>query len=269
MSNIFRDHFQRVTAQQGGQTAHGSHGASHHGAGRAPALIATAMPANGPVASEYRMMLVQLGEDLRRLSNIQSVEKKIETKRDMIAAYIPWVKGAMAAPKPVQDDIVTTMLVWSLDIANWPLALDLAAHVLRHHLALPERYTRTPGCLIAEQAAEAGLAPTPAITLGDLQSFADLTDVEDMPDQVRAKLQKAIGLAFKARVDAFDPEAESAPAGGKGALIAAALDAFTRALELDRSSGVKKAIEQLEREAKKITPAHDAPDPAQDPEPHP
>ena len=264
MSSIFRDHFQRVTAQQGGHVALGT---LHNGSGRSPAPIAAPMPANGGLASEYRMMLVQLGEDLRRLSNIQSVEKKIETKRDMIAAYIPWVKGAMAAPKPVQDDIVTTMLVWSLDIGNWPLALDLSAHVLRHHLALPERYTRTPGCLIAEQAAEAGLAPTPAITLGDLQSFADLTEVEDMPDQVRAKLQKAIGLAFKARVDAFDPEAESAPAGGKGALIAVALDAFTRALELDRSSGVKKAIEQLEREAKKITTT--ALDSPQDPEPHP
>jgi hypothetical protein len=34
-----------------------------------------------------------------------------------------------------------------------------------------------------------------------------------MPDQVRAKLHKAIGLAFQAEAEAFDPEAESQLAG--------------------------------------------------------
>jgi hypothetical protein len=32
-----------------------------------------------------------------------------------------------------------------------------------------------------------------------------LTAATDMPDQVRAKLKKATGLAFKAAAEAFDP----------------------------------------------------------------
>jgi predicted nucleic acid-binding Zn ribbon protein len=37
--------------------------------------------ANGPAATAYQLKLVALGEDLRRLSNTQSLETKIELKR--------------------------------------------------------------------------------------------------------------------------------------------------------------------------------------------
>jgi len=73
----------------------------------------------------------------------------------MIDTYRPWIEGALAAEKPAQDEIVGTMLVWAIDIGEWPLALDIARHVLAHGLALPERYRRTPGTLIAEEVAEA------------------------------------------------------------------------------------------------------------------
>jgi hypothetical protein len=75
-----------------------------------------------------------------------------------------------------------------------------------------------------------------------------------MPDQVRAKLHKAIGLAFQAEAEAFDPEAESQRAGGKRALVDAALTHLTRALELDGSAGVKKAVERLTADLKSFPP---------------
>jgi hypothetical protein len=143
------------------------------------------------------------------------------------------------------------MLVWSIDIADWPLARRLATHVLRHGLTLPERYRRTPGTLIAEEIAEFGLAPTATVDLGTLQAIDDLTTDHDMPDEVRAKLKKAIGIAFRARADAFDPNAAHAVAGGKAALLAGALANLQRALELDPKCGVKKMIETAQREAKK------------------
>lgn len=207
---------------------------------------------NGAGADEYRLMLAALGNDLRQLHNIQSLERKIEAKRGMIDRYRDWLEGALGAESPAQDEIVTTMLVWSIDLAEWPLALNLARHALTHGLALPERYRRTPGTLIAEEVAEAGLQKDPTVDLATLQQVDALTDTADMPDEVRAKLKKAMGLAFKARADAFDADTDSDVAGGKGALIAAARTQLERALALDGRCGVKKLIEQLNRDAKKL-----------------
>jgi hypothetical protein len=111
-----------------------------------------------------------------------------------------------------------------------------------------ERYKRTAGTLIAEEVAEAGLTLPPTVDLATLQRVEALTAATDMPDQVRAKLKKATGLAFKAAAEAFDPNAESGVAGGKPALIRAAITQFERALALNSTCGVKKLITQLERE---------------------
>lgn len=261
MTDIFRQHYERMTAAQASASAqpYGAitplpYGGAHH---RAPGHTPGAPV---PVASEYRLKLAELGADLDRLRNIQSLERKIAAKRDMIGAYLSWIDGALSAPAPAQDEIVTTMMIWAIDIADWPLALRLARHVLAHGLALPSRYDRTPGCLIAEQVAEAALAPAatgPAVPLSVLLEVEDMTDLEDMPDQARAKLYKAKGLALRAQIDGFDPEADSARAGGKPALIAAATAAFTRALSLDRSCGVKDHLRQLERMAKAMAATTD------------
>ncbi len=219
--------------------------------------VAPPMPTEGPVASEYQQLLIALGEDRRQLQGIQSIEAKIELKRTLIGRYRAWVEGAISGEGGAQDEIVLRMLVWAIDVADWPFALDIARHVLAHGLAMPEPFTRTPAAYIAEQVATAGLGPAIAVDLATLQEVAALTERHDMHDQIRAKLEKAQGLAFRAAADAFDPQADSAVAGGKPALIAAALDHFRRALGLDTNSGVKKAIEQLTAEQRKLHPAPD------------
>lgn len=212
------------------------------------------MPTDGAGASEYQLLLAALGVDLNQLRNIESVERKIETKRGMIARYLPWVEGALSAGKAVQDEIVANMLVWAIDVGDWARALDIAAHVLEHGLSLPERYARKAATLIAEEFAEAGLKIPPQIDRATLLRVADLVADADIHDQVRAKLHKALGIAFKGEADRFDPEAESAVAGAKPGLIAAALDHLNRALALNPASGVKKMIETLEREHRKLPP---------------
>jgi hypothetical protein len=52
------------------------------------------MPTSGAVGQEYALLRAALGEDLRRLSQIQSVERKIAAKRGMIARYRDWITGA-------------------------------------------------------------------------------------------------------------------------------------------------------------------------------
>lgn len=223
---------------------------------------AAPMPTEGPVASEYQQLLAALQIDMNRLRQIQSTDKKMEAKRGMIGQYLPWVEGALAAETPAQDEIVGNMLIWSLDIADWDLAFRLAEHFLRHGLALPERYKRQPATLIAEQVAEAGLAPASSIDLVTLQKFDELLQGRDMFDQVEAKLYKALGLAFQRAADAFDPSADNAVAGGKSALLKNARDCFGSALSLDKGAGVKKLIEALDRELKKAAPAETPPETA-------
>lgn len=222
-----------------------------------PSDLPAAMPTTGPVASEYALLLAALGADLATLRGIQSVERKIEAKAGMIGRYRAWLTGALASNPPVQDDIVGTMLIWSIDVGDWDLALQLGDHMLAANLGLPERYKRSPAVALAEEVADSALRVATAVPRAVLEQTLTLTAAHDMPDQVRAKLHKAIGLAFQAEADSFDPEAESQRAGGKRALVDAALGHLTRALELDQSAGVKKAIERLNAELKKLPAAND------------
>lgn len=204
---------------------------------------------------EYAELLEKLGEDLHRLSNTQSVELKIVAKAEMIGRYEDWVLGALIAGeqgKAVQDEIVATMLLWNLDLRDWTMALQIGAHVLTNGLSLPERIKRTPATVIAEEIAETSLKDVTAVDHGTLIATQTLTDGHDMPDEVRAKLMKAIGRKLMADAAAFDPDAGGASAGGKPALINAALVALKRALALDEKAGVKVDIGTLERELKKL-----------------
>lgn len=223
---------------------------------------APAMPTEGPIASEYQQLLAALQIDMNRLRQIESTEKKIEAKREMIGTYRPWVEGALASEAPAQDEIVANMLVWAIDVADWDLAFRLATHVVDNDLALPERYKRKPVTLIVEEVAEAGLAAQPGITLSEMQRFEYAFIAADMHDQVKAKLAKALGIAFKREADVFDAAADNGVAGGKSGLLAQALNHFQAALTLDKGSGVKKLIEGLERDLKKSAPSPDQPEQA-------
>lgn len=213
---------------------------------------------NAPEASEYKQLLSALHNDLRALHDIQSVQDKIARKAQMIDTYLPWIEGALLAGadgRAVQDEIVVTIMIWAFDIQNWPLALDIAAHVLTHGLSLPERHKRTAACLVAEEVADAAKADPASVPFATLLATANLVEGRDMPDQVKAKLRRAIGLDLMLQAENFDPAAETATAGGKAALVDAALTALRDAVKHDQKVGVKKQIEQLEREAKRLAGA--------------
>jgi hypothetical protein len=72
-----------------------------------------------------------------------------------------------------------------------------------------------------------------------------------MPDQVRAKLNKAIGLQLAAAAAAIEEGADG-PAGARRAAVETALAKLRRAVELDGKAGVKKEIDRLDREQKRL-----------------
>jgi len=202
--------------------------------------IAAAAGANDPSASvppaysnQYELMLAQLAEHRRVLHGIQSIERKAEAKRKMLPEYTAWVSGALEGDSGRQDDVLMTIMVWAIDVGDYTTATLIAAYALKHGLTMPDQYKRDAATLVAEEIADAALAPGGAVGGDVLSELSDLTADHDMPDEVRAKLNKAIGLALES----------TAPQ--------VALEHLNRALALNDRVGAKKDIERIERTIKK------------------
>lgn len=188
-------------------------------------------------ANAYELQLMQLAEHRRTLKGIQSIERKIDAKRTMLGVYKPWIDGLLAADRGGQDDVLVTIMLWTLDTGDLEGALPMASYVIRHGLATPDRYERTAATLIAEEVAdtaiklqEADAGPTCSLLMAYLHLLTDC----DIFDQVRAKLHKAVGRACYAE-----------------GLKQQAAEHYRRAIELHDKVGIKKELEVLERELKK------------------
>lgn len=212
---------------------------------------------SNPAAAEYRQLLASLHADVRTLSEIQSHADRLPKKKAMLATYEAWIMGALEAGKQgtaVQDDVLATGFIWAVDLADWEAALILARHMIEHGVALPTygNFKRTPAIFLVDRAAEMAKADPASVPLDVLQEVSALTAGHDMRDDSRAKLLRAIGLAQFDAAEKFDPAADNAVAGGKAALVEAALVSLRAAVKLDPQVGVKKQIEQAERLQKKL-----------------
>ena len=188
--------------------------------------------ANIKATNAYEMMLAKLNNDRIRLKKFQSNEAKIDLKEKLIPEYIDWINGVLSADNAQQDDVFMRLLVWMIDTKQFELAYPLAQHALKHNWVTPDEYQRQTATLITEELANTVLTQISnkqRVNVEILLKFADLVADKDMFDQVRAKLNKAIGYVLK------DDEPEQA------------LSYLKRALELDESSGVKTTIKELEK----------------------
>lgn len=192
-------------------------------------------------ANAYELMLYKLAEDKRRLKDVQSMERKAEVKAQLLPEYLPWITGVLESAAGRQDDVLMTVFVWAIDIGNFDLALQIGAYAIQHQLVMPDQYKRDVPCVLAEEIADYALKAADEerrLMLIDLSRAREITDGCDMPDQVRAKLFKAIGYALRA-----------------DGVLAAARSILTSALKLDPKAGVKRDIELLDRAIKNSTPA--------------
>lgn len=199
-------------------------------------------------ATAYEHQLNQLLQDRLRLKAIQSNEGKAALKTQLLPEYIPYVEGVLAAGNGAQDDVMTTVMVWRVDVEDYSGALDIADYVLKHKLIMPDRFERTTGCLVAEEIATAALKAQKAngsFDLSILHRTVELTDAEDMPDQARAKLYLATGRATLDGITAEEP--------GQPGQIQAGIDLLKRAIELHDGCGGKKDLDSAERLLKKHT----------------
>lgn len=193
-------------------------------------------------ASRYELMLAKLATDRRRLKDIQSIERKVDVKREVLPEYDDYVTGALEGGRGAQDDVLMTVMVWRIDTGDYAGAMKIAEYALEHRLTMPDQYDRTLATVIAEEFAEAALAAftvDAVFPLELIERVAELTASHDMHDQVRAKLCKAHAYALTA--GAGDINGHDRPR------YVASLEMMRRAVTLHDRVGVKKDIAALEK----------------------
>ncbi|MDM1022061.1 phage terminase small subunit [Acinetobacter sp. VNK23] len=204
----------------------------------------------------YEQQLLQLNTDKARLKQIQSTQNKVELKRQLIPTYVPYVQGILETRPGLQDEIISEMLVWAIDIHDFGLALDLAEYVLEKGLKLPDRFDRTEACFITEEITDAFLKILKTsvdvdITILDrLESLVSNEalppSVRDMPDEVKARLYLALGKA-EIRLVTGESEVDVPHAIN-------AKNYLEQALELDDKCGGKTDLTKMEKLVQKISP---------------
>lgn len=207
-------HYQQVTAQLAAASASADGSASMAG------------------SSAYELMMAKLHADRRRLKSVQSVERKVDVKRELLPDYVEYVDGVLAGGRGVHDEVLVTIMTWRIDAGDFAGALAIAGYALQHGLTMPDHFERPLATVLAEEISDCALE---AIKVGQpfdvqlLLEVAKLTDPIDMHDQVRAKQYKAIGLAQQS-----DP--------------ATALPYLERAVQLFDRVGVKQDIARLQKQ---------------------
>ena len=184
----------------------------------------------------YELLLQKLNADMKTLKKTHSTEKKAELKRSMLPDYVPWVDGVLSEGKGAQDAILMTVMIWRIDAGDYAGALEIARYALKYKLSMP--FGSRPAAYavveeIADMSTRAHAAGEP-VSLDVLMTTMELTESQDMPDQVRAKLHKITGYLYR--------DAEKLPL---------ALQHLKRAFQLNSNCGVKKDIERLESAIKK------------------
>lgn len=217
------------------------------------AMAAAAESPHGEMqGGAYELMQAQLHEHLRTLKNIQSVQLKVQAKHTMLADYEPYLDGVLQADAGVPDIVLSTVLVWHIDVGNWNRALQIAAYAMRHSLPLPDKYQRDLPTLLMDEISEAAIAGrlAGAEALATLAQVDMLTAEKDAPDQARAKLYKAIGWAAMGKSSTHDVDPKTLQLD----MVQIALPRLRRAIELHVQIGVKKDVERLERRLNELQP---------------
>lgn len=187
-------------------------------------------------ANHYELMLMQLSEHRRALKSLQSIDRKIQAKKQFLPEYEAYLNGVLTGRPGVQDEVLTTLMLWCIDVADIEGALGLAAYAIEFDLAMPDRFERSLPCVVAEEVADIAnklLDSETPITAELLHQTLMLLDEHDMYDEVKAKLVRQYGQAMEAEGH-----------------LEKALEAYNQALKLNEKVGVKKLIEKITRTLK-------------------
>lgn len=195
----------------------------------------------------YEQILFRLRMDKADLSRIQSNAGKAKLKSERLPDYQPWIDGVLAADTGQADEVITTVMIWAADAGDIAQALRIGQYVLRHKIPMPDQYKRTTATVLVEEICDPILAAFKAnpakasVSIDNLNALNGITTHEDMPDQVRAKLFKAMGYTVRLNQDVESQQL--------------ARSHLQEAIRLNAKIGVARDIELLDRNIKKLTAA--------------
>ncbi len=181
---------------------------------------------------EHNLMLVSLDQQRRSLKSVQSMETKKAMKAEYLKEWQPYIDQTLAENSGAHDGIISRLWVWLLDTGDIEGAINVGRYLLEHELPPPQGFVRDTATTFAEEIADMWLKKQSEITAAQLDEVLELTADHDTLDEVRAKLQRAVGEAF---ADS-DPEK--------------ALAHLQRAVELNDKVGCKKQLDALKKQLK-------------------
>ncbi len=91
---------------------------------RISAAQAAADAGEAPMQGEaFELMQAALFEDYRRLKATQSIERKIEIKREILPHYADYIAGVLEAGQGAQDDVLMRIMSGVLMPVTWAAPL--------------------------------------------------------------------------------------------------------------------------------------------------
>ncbi len=209
---------------------------------------------NAPATNDtHSLLLIALGNDLNTLRNIRAMDGKIKAKADMIGRYAAWVRGAIDAGKDgnaIQDDIIGYVMIWALDLEQWDYALEIAMHMFKHDLSLPERFNNNVATLLVDEVADSQLKRQIDVPKPIIQKVVEMTMDEDITDQANAKLHRVLGDKLADDYENYDED--NPPTGGRHGMLKTILKCYNNALKLNAKVGVKTEIKRFEKMLKDL-----------------
>ena len=210
------------------------------------------------VRTAHEQILFRLHMHKSSLNQIQSRQTKATVKASILPEFQGWIDGTIEGDSGRADPVITTLMVWAVDCADYALALRIGRYVVKHGLNMPEDgYRRSAPTMLTEEICNPilNLATTDARAdlsgyIGMLDELNDIVADCDMPDEVRAKLCK---LRAFCRRDTEDAETKGE-----------ALKLFREAMSLNPGAGVKREISALVSALKKVPQTAAANDAATD-----
>lgn len=195
-------------------------------------------------ASVYQLQLAELKNDIHVLRSIQSKAERATVKAELIPKHMPYIQGVIDSGFKVdQDEVITTVMIWCFDCAEFKVGLTLAEYALQHNLSMPDSYSRNTATIVAEEIGNAARITYKAgekFDLNVLEKAQGITDKFDMPDEVRAKLLVALGRTYL-----------------QNELFTLAIIFLKNAIEKHENCGGKQDLQKADRLFKKQSEEHE------------
>lgn len=174
---------------------------------------------------------LRLFNHMNQLKDTKSTQEKIAKKKEWLPEYFGYIDGCLAVSPSAQNTTLVTLMVWAVDAGEYELAVRIAEFAILNDMVMPEGHIRGIAEFVTEQCAidfcdDVDLAIAHAELI---KKIIELGVGEQMVDQARAKIYRALGDALK---DAQPIEAQNA---------------YKNALRLDSKVGCKKDLTTLEK----------------------